>query len=63
MRGNQFRSSNASKNLNLRLPPELRTRVEAAAAKADPPKTKADVVREALELYLPILEAQKEPEP
>lgn len=62
MRGNQFRSSNASQNLNLRLPPELRARVEAVAAKADPPKTKADVVREALELYLPILEAQRKPE-
>ena len=55
MHGNQFHSSNASTNLNFRIPPDLRARVEVAADRHA--KSKADVVREALELYLPILES------
>jgi hypothetical protein len=58
MRGNQFKSTGAKRNLNVRIAPALRERIDAAVSKyKDFDKTAADIVRDALELYLPILEA------
>ena len=55
MIGNQFTTAKSlEQNLNVRLTAELRMRVIDAAMKHK--LTKADVVRDALEHYLPILE-------
>lgn len=62
MRKNQYTSTDAKRNLNVRLTDELRTRIKHAARELTRLRkistTQADIVREALERYLPELEAQ-----
>jgi hypothetical protein len=57
MRGNQYTTTQpmTGRNLNIRLSEEQRARVNKAAKRQG--ATAADVVREALEHYLPILES------
>jgi len=54
MHRNQHTSSNASQTFSLRIPPDLRDRLNntADAQKVD----RADIVRDALRVYLPTLE-------
>lgn len=55
MHPNQYNSTGASANFNVRLTPEMRERLHAAALKHH--LTDADVHRAALAAYLPILES------
>jgi predicted DNA-binding protein len=57
MNNNQYttKAPLAGKNLNVRLNTELRTRLDAASLKHGMPN--ADIVRHALEQFLPMLEA------
>ena len=63
MKNNQFTlhdNEPAGKNLNIRLPATLRERVDTQTKRHH--ITKADVIRVALEHYLPLLEGQPTPE-
>jgi predicted DNA-binding protein len=53
--GNQNTYNHMQRNINIRLSDELRARLEKVAKAVE--LTKADVMRQALENYLPILEA------
>ena len=52
MHANQKTNTHKSNNFNFRLEPELRELVEVESARRG--KAKADIMREALEHYLPI---------
>ena len=53
--GNQNTYDHMGKNFNVRLSDELRGRLDAVGERAR--MTRADIIRDALENYLPILEA------
>jgi predicted DNA-binding protein len=52
--GNQYTGKTVDKHLTLRLPAGIRTRLDAEADRRK--ISKADIVRAALESYLPLLE-------
>lgn len=56
MHANQHTSTGAKRNLNVRLAPETLKRLERAAKVRR--KDKSDIVREAIELYLPLVEVK-----
>ena len=55
MFGNQYTGKTVDKTLTLRLPASIRERLDAEAKKRG--ISRADIIRPALEAYLPLLEA------
>ncbi len=57
--GNQNTFDHMTEKIGIRLPPELRARLDDIRPRVE--RTRSDIIRQALEYYLPILEATLTP--